>query len=86
MVEIMVSAIAIIAIVVFCIVFDGRKKRPRKAGGLSGEPTIKVDSNEEPDYADDDGWQPNWFDIGEDDLGREVIAALERKKQNSITG
>ena len=86
MVEIMVSAIAIIAIVVFCIVFDGRKKRPRKAGGLSGEPTIKVDSNEESDYADDDGWQPNWFDIGEDDLGREVIAALERKKQNSITG
>ena len=86
MVEIMASVIAIIAIVVFCIVFDGRKKRPRKAGGLSGEPTIKVDSNEEPDYADDDGWQPNWFDIGEDDLGREVIAALERKKQNSITG
>ena len=86
MVKIMASVIAIIAIVVFCIVFDGRKKRPRKAGGLSGEPTIKVDSNGESDCADDDGWQPNWFDIGEDDLGREVIAALERKKQNSITG
>ena len=81
MVEIMVSVIAIIAIVVFCIVFDGRKKRPRKAGGLSGEPTIKVDSNEEPDYADDDGWQPNWFDMGEDELGRVEFAALERKNE-----
>ena len=85
MVVIIVSVIAIIAIVVFCIVFDGRKKRPRKAGGLSGEPTIKVDSNEEPDHADDDGWQPNWFDMGEDGLGRAEFAALERKKQNSIT-
>ena len=81
MVEIMVSVIAIIAIVVFCIVFDGRKKRPRKAGGLSGEPTIKVNSNKGPDYADDDGWQPNWFDIGEDRLGREAIAAQERKNE-----
>ena len=79
MVKIMVSVIAIIAIVVFCIVFDGRKKRPRKASGLSGEPTIKADSNEESDYVDDDGWQPNWFDIGEDELGRAELAALERK-------
>ena len=81
MVEIMVSVIVIIAIVVFCIVFDGRKKRPRKAGGLSGEPTIKVDSNEEPDREDGDKWQPNWFDIGEDGLGRAELAALERKNE-----
>ena len=81
MVEIIVSVIAIIAIVVFCIVFGGRKKRPRKAGGLSDEPTIKVDSNEESDYADDDEWQPNWFDIGEDELGRAELAALERKNE-----
>ncbi len=79
MVKIMVSVIAIIAIVVFYIVFDGRKKRPRKAGDLSSEPTIKVDSNEESDYADDDRWQPNWFDIGEDELGRAELAARERK-------
>ena len=83
MLVIIVSVIAIIAIVVFCIVFDGRKKRPRKAGGLSGEPTIKVDSNEKPDRADDDGWQPNWFDMGEDWLGRAEIAADKRKKRKA---
>ena len=82
MVEIMVSVIAIIAIVVFCIVFDGRKKRPRKAGGLSGEPTIKVDSDEKSDCADDDdGWQPNWFDMGMDELGIAENAADKRKNE-----
>ena len=79
------SVIAIIAVVAFFIVFDGRKKRPRKTGVLSGEPTIKVDSNEESDREDGDGWQPNWFDMGEDELGRAELAALERKKQNLIT-
>jgi hypothetical protein len=81
MVKTIVSVIAIIAVVAFFIVFDGRKKRPRKTGGLSGEPTIKVDSNEESDCEDGDKWQPNWFDIGEDELGRAELAARKRKNE-----
>lgn len=81
MVKTIVSVIAIIAVVAFFIVFDGRKKRSQKAGGLSGEPMIKTGSNEEPDREDGDKWQPNWFDIGEDELGRAELAALERKNK-----
>ena len=81
MVKTIVSVIATIAVVAFFIVFDGRKKRPQKAGDLFGEPIIKTGSNEEPDREDGDKWQPNWFDIGEDELGRAELAAFERKNK-----
>ena len=57
------------------------KKRPQKAGDLFGEPITKTGSNEEPDREDGDKWQPNWFDIGEDKLGRAELAAHERKNK-----
>lgn len=81
MVKTIVSVIVIIAVVAFFIVFDGRKKRPQKAGDLFGEPIIKTGSDEESDREDGDKWQPNWFDIGEDELGRAELAALERKNK-----
>ena len=81
MVKTVVSVIAIIAVAAFFIVFDGRKKRPQKAGDLFGEPIIKSGSNEETDCEDGDKWQPSWFDIGEDELGRAELAARERKNR-----
>ncbi len=81
MVKTIVSVIAIIAVVAFFIVFNGRKKRPQKASDLFGKPIIKTGSNEEPDCEDDDEWQPNWFDIGEEELGRAELAARKRKNE-----